>query len=461
MKLYFYGGAKEVTGANYLLEGDPNEKGQTTKLLIDCGLTQGTNKRERANYYPLPYDSKEIDALLITHAHVDHTGRVPYLYKLGFRAPIYSTLPTKDFAEELLIDSQGLLENEAYADGRDPLYALHDVVEVMDIWKGVKYHHPVRVKEFDIEFYDAGHILGSSFIKITANYPTGKKTIVFSGDIGNVKTPLVKDTEPLPEADYVVMEALYGDKLHKHTTDRKDILENVIEEAVTAGGVLMIPTFAMERTQELLYEINELTENMRIPKAPVFIDSPLAIKLLAIYKKYSDDPDYFDHEAIELFKQGDEIFNFPGLKFTLTAEQSKEINQVPSPKIIIAGSGMSEGGRIIHHEYRYLSDPKSTILFISYQSPGSLGRKVLDGEKIIKIFGSEVIVRCGVRQIGGYSAHGDQKKLFEWLQPMKSRIQKLYLVQSEDNAARAFANKARDELAIDAQIPEQGTVVEL
>ena len=461
MKLYFYGGAKEVTGANYLLEGDPNAKGQTTKLLIDCGLTQGTNKKERANYYSLPYDPKGIDALLVTHAHIDHTGKIPYLYKLGFRAPIYSTLPTKDFAEELLIDSQGLLEKEANVDGREPLYALHDVAEVMNIWKGVKYRTLIRIKEFDIEFYDAGHILGSSFIKITANYPVGKKTIIFSGDIGNVSTPLVKDTEPLPEADYVVMEALYGDKLHKHTTDRKDVLENTIEEAVTAGGVLMIPTFAMERTQELLYEINELTENMRIPRVPVFIDSPLAIKLLAIYKKYSDDPDYFDKEAINLFKQGDEIFNFSGLKFTLTTEQSKEINQVASPKIIIAGSGMSEGGRIIHHEYKHLGDPNSTILFISYQSPSSLGRKILDGEKVVKIFGREIVVRCRVRQIGGYSAHGDQKKLFEWLQPMKSRIQKLYLVQSEDNAARVFANKARDELAIDVKIPEQGTIVEL
>jgi len=235
----------------------------------------------------------------------------------------------------------------------------------------------------------------------------------------------------------------------------------VIEEAVTAGGALMIPTFAMERTQELLYEINELTENMRIPKVPVFIDSPLAIKLLAIYKKYSDNPDYFDNEAIELFKQGDEIFNFPGLKFTLTTEQSKEINKVALPKVIIAGSGMSEGGRIIHHEYRHLGDPKSTILFISYQSPGSLGRKILDGEKVVKIFGSEIVVQCRVRQIGGYSAHGDQNKLFEWLQPMKSCIQRLYLVQSEDNAAKVFANKVRDELAIDAQIPEQGMVVEL
>lgn len=469
MKLHFYGGAQAVTGANYLLEGEPNAKGETTKILIDCGLTQGTKKEEEGNYKPLPYDPKEIDALFITHAHVDHTGRVPYLYKLGFRGAIYSTHPTKDFAEELLIDSQGLLEKEAREDGHEPLYTLKDVADALDIWNGIKYHQPVRVKEFGVEFFDAGHILGSSFIKITENPGPAadgsetreKKTIVFSGDIGNIKTPLVKDTELLPEADHVVMEALYGDRLHEHTTDRKDILEDTIEEAVTAGGTLMIPAFAMERTQELLYEINELMENTRIPKTAIFIDSPLAIKLLAIYKKYSDDPEYFDQEAIELFKGGDEIFNFPGLKFTLTSEQSKEINDVPPPKIIIAGSGMSEGGRMIHHEYRYLGDPKSTMLFISYQSPGSLGRRILNGEKLVKIFGDEIVVRCRVRQIGGYSAHGDQAKLLSWLRPRKTRISKLYLVQSEDEAAEIFAGKVRDELAIDTQVPEPGTAVEI
>ncbi|MDD4930765.1 MAG: MBL fold metallo-hydrolase [Candidatus Colwellbacteria bacterium] len=463
MKLHFFGGAKSVTGANYLLEGNPNAKGETTKLLIDCGMTQGSKKESAANYEPFQYDPADIDALLITHAHVDHTGRIPFLYKSGFRGKIYSTAPTKDFAEELLIDSQGLLERDAEERGNPPLYTLRDVNESLDIWQGLRYHEKLRIKEFDIEFFDAGHILGSSFIKISAkDEVTDKvKTIVFSGDIGNVATPLVKDTEVIEEADYAVMEALYGDRLHEVATSRKDRLEDAIEEAVTAGGVLMIPAFAMERTQELLYEMNELVDNHRIPRVPIFIDSPLAIKLIAIYKKYSDDPDYFDPEAIALFKKGDEIFNFPGLKFTLTTEQSKEINAVPAPKIIIAGSGMSEGGRMIHHEYRYLSDPKSTLLFISYQSPYSLGRRILEGEKMVKIFGEDIIVRCRTNSIGGYSAHADQKKLLDWLRPMKGSLKKLFLVQSEEDTAGIFQTKVRDELAIDTEVPKQNMEVDL
>lgn len=465
MKLHFYGGAQSVTGANYLLEGEPNAKGETTKILIDCGLIQGIKKEENKNYEPFCYDPKSIHALLITHAHIDHTGRVPYLYKSGFRGKIYSTEPTKDFSEQLLIDSQGLLQKDAIIDKCDPLYSLQDVKEVMDIWERVKYRQSIRVREFDIEFFDAGHILGSSFIKIIENPPIknhgNKKTIIFSGDIGNIKTPLVKDTDLLPEADYVIMEALYGDKLHNHTVSRKDILEDTIEEAITSGGTLIIPAFAMERTQELLYEINELTENMRIPGVPVFIDSPLAIKLLAIYKKYSDNPDYFDDEAIKLFQKGDEIFNFPRLQFTLTTEQSKSINHVLPPKIIIAGSGMGSGGRIIHHAYRYLSDTKSTMLFISYQAPGSLGRKLLNGDKMVQVCGEDIIVRCKIKQINGYSAHGDQRKLLEWLSPMKTKIKKLFLVQSEDDAAKIFKDKVRDDLAIDAEIPEIGTIIKI
>lgn len=461
MKLKFFGGAQVVTGANYLLEATDSD-GKSVKILVDCGLSQGGGKSKEYNYEKFPYDPREVEAVLITHAHIDHTGRLPFLYRSGFRGKIFSTCPTRDFAEQLLIDSQGLLEKDAEKEGRKPLYSIRDVEDTMHLWTGFNYHQKIEIGPMTAEFFDAGHILGSSFIRITGPGDDGKqKTIIFSGDLGNTATPLVRDTERPEPADYIVMEALYGDKLHEEVLKRKDKLEDAIEETVTDGGVLMIPAFAMERTQELLYEINELTENRRIPRVPIFIDSPLAIKLIAIYKKYSDDPDYFDDEAISLFDKGDEIFNFPGLTLSLTTAQSKDINNVPAPKIIIAGSGMSEGGRMIHHEYRYLPDPKSTVLFISYQSPNSLGRKIMDGAKMVKIFGEDVIVRCKVKSIGGYSAHADQKKLLDWLRPARHSVQKVFLVQSETEAAGVFAVKVRDDLALDAKVPDDNEEVSL
>ncbi|MBI4993498.1 MBL fold metallo-hydrolase [Candidatus Wolfebacteria bacterium] len=451
MKLTFHGGARLVTGANYLIESG------AAKILVDCGLHQGASFCDKLNFEPFSYDPKTIDAVLITHAHIDHTGRLPRLYKDGFRGKIFSTAPTKDFGEHLLIDSEHVLSWESEKKNLPMLYSIDDINKTMQLWEGVKYHQKIKIKDLEVEFFDAGHILGSSFISVKSN---GKK-IIFSGDLGNVATPLVKDTETLEEADYVLIESTYGNRVHENIERRKDILEDAIEDTINAGGNLMIPAFAMERTQDLLFEFNELVEHGRIPKIPIFIDSPLAIKLTSVYKKYSQDPDYFDAESLALMKKGDVIFDFPGLKFTLTTEQSKEINDIKPPKVIVAGSGMSQGGRILHHEMRYLPDPKSTILFIGYQAKGSLGRRILNGEKSVRIFGEEVAVNCQVRQISGYSAHADRNKLVDWLRPARNSLKKVFVVQGDDDQSYPLAQKIVDELAVDATIPSQGDSIVL
>lgn len=442
MKLTFHGGAGQVTGANFLVSAGE------ARILVDCGLVQGGRFCEPHNCEPFPYEPASIAAVFVTHAHIDHTGRLPQLVKNGFKGTVYSTPPTRDFSELLLYDSEHVIRSELKREGLPPLYASEDVSALMERWEGVEYHQAVTVGPFTVTLYDAGHILGSSSIMVETE---GKK-IIFSGDLGNPPTPIIKPTEYVSGADYCVVESTYGNRVHEDFEQRKDLLEDAIEETVKAGGVLMIPAFAMERTQELLFELNGLVEQRRIPKVPIFIDSPLAIKLTAVYQKYQN---YFNQEAWNLIKSGDALFNFPGLRMTLTTEQSKEINDVPSPKVIIAGSGMSQGGRILHHERRYLSDPTSAILFIGYQAAGSLGRRIFDGAPTVTIFGEEVPVRCRRLAIGSYSAHADQPKLLAWVRHMRGLL-RAFVVQGEEEASAALAQKIRDELASDALVPKAG-----
>jgi len=453
MKITFCGGAQSVSGASYLIET------AHTKLLVDCGMFQGSRFTEQYNYDQFLFNPKTIDAVLITHAHIDHTGRLPKLCRSGFKGTIYATEPTLAFAHELLLDSEHLIRMEAEREGIEPFYNLDDVEHVFTHAKPVVYAEDHKLSdEISFRFFDAGHILGSAMVEVFG-HENGKTTkIVFSGDLGNVATPLLKPTHEEKVADYVVIESAYGNRLHEDWGPRKDILENVIEDTIRKGGTLMIPAFATERTQELLYELNELVEHGRIPKVPVFIDSPLAIKITELYKKYSA---FYSHEAAMLVKSGDEIFKFPGLKFTPTVEESKAINNVHPPKIILAGSGMSNGGRIIHHEQRYLPDPNSTLLIIGYQAKGSLGRQLLDGAKMVKILGADVLVRARITQISGYSAHADQKHLLEWIEPMRISLKKLFIVQGEQESAEALAQKVRDMYAIETAVPASGNSFEL
>ena len=438
-----------VTGSSYLLESGG------AKILIDCGLHQGGSFCEEHNFEPFPYNPKEIEAVFVTHAHIDHIGRLPQLVKAGFKGTIFSAPPTKDFAELLLLDSEHLLREEAEKKKKPPLYDTSDIIKTLGFWQKRKYHEIVAVGDFTVELFDAGHILGSASILVKAE---GKK-IVFSGDLGNNPAPFINPTEYIQEADYALVESAYGDRTHELLNQRKELVEDAIEETVRARGVLMIPAFAMERTQEMIFELNELVENGRIPRIPVFIDSPLAIKLTAVYQKYSADSEYFNPEALRLIQSGDAIFNFPGLRMTLTTEQSKEINNVPAPKVVVAGAGMSNGGRILHHELRYLPDPKSTLLIIGYQARGSLGRRILDGLKTVKIFGEEVPVNCKIKQVSGYSAHADQPQLLKWVEAMHGGLKKIFVVQGDPEASATLAQKIKDELALPAVTPSYGETV--
>ncbi|MEK7067118.1 MAG: MBL fold metallo-hydrolase [Patescibacteria group bacterium] len=449
IKLKFCGGAGIVTGACYFLETPK------TKILVDCGMFQGSRFSEILNEDKFPFDPKEIDAVLLTHAHIDHIGRLPKLLKEGFRGKIFGTPPTIDFARALLADAEHIMRMEAEKEGWQPIYSLKDVDAVFPLTEMVGYEQTIQISEdLSCRFQNAGHILGSSIIEVFVAKEDNKSTkIVFSGDLGNSPAPLLNKTKDIAEADYVIIESAYGDRMHGSRDETQGILEDVVEETIKAGGVLIIPSFATERTQELLYELNKLVENGRIPRVPVFIDSPLAIKITEIYKKY---PEFYNREAVQLIKSGDEIFNFPGLKFSETIEQSKQINAVHPPKIIVAGSGMSHGGRVLYHEKLYLPDPKSAILMIGYQIAGSIGRKLLDGEQIVRIHGADVHVRARVIQVSGYSAHADQKQLIQWLEPMRLPLKKVFVVQGEENASSVFAGLVMDKLAVSAVVPKLG-----
>ncbi|MBI2448290.1 MBL fold metallo-hydrolase [Candidatus Microgenomates bacterium] len=445
MRITFFGAAGRVTGSNYILETGGK------KIMIDCGLFQGNIDAEKKNHEPFAYNVPEVDAVIITHSHIDHIGRVPKLIKEGFYGTIYSTGPTKELSHIFLADELKIMKSDLQATGAPLLWEEEHLEKTISLWRTFEYHKPFAIGEAMVEFFDAGHILGSAIVRITCE----GKSIVFSGDLGNPPTPIVAATESPKIADYIVTESTYGDRLHEKKADSKLMLERAIEDTFTRKGVLLIPAFAMERTQELLFEINELVEHNRIPHTSVFIDSPLAIKATEIYKKYQA---YFNQTTKDIISSGDDIFRFPRLTMSRTSEESKQILNVPTPKMVIAGSGMSTGGRILFHERNYLSDPSTIMLFVGYQVRGTLGRRIKDGEKEVRVLGEDVAINAEIRAIEGYSAHGDQNQLFNWTASMCNtthKPHKVFITHGEQIPAETLGKRFQEELGLTIEIPEE------
>ncbi len=435
-----------VTGSCYLVEHE------STKLLVDCGMVQGEQFTDNTNYDPFPFDPTELDYVLITHAHIDHCGRIPRLVRQGFAGKIIATHATLDFVFLMLEDSAHVIQLDAELAGYPPLYTAEDVQATAKLFSGIDYHEVKKMGSITAEWFDAGHILGSAFIRLQA----GGKSIVFSGDLGNPPVPLLKPTESLPACDVLVIESTYGSRVHEAARERKLLLASAIYETVQMDGILLIPAFALERTQEILYELNDLVEHKDIPAVPIFIDSPLAIKATRIYPKYNQ---WFNQETQYLIESGDDIFKFNGLKFTSTVEESRSILHVKAPKVIMAGSGMLQGGRIRYHTRNYLADSKTQLLIVGYQVAGSLGRQLLDGEKKVVIDGETIRVGAKIRAIGAYSAHADQPKLLEWLATAPSKP-KIFITHGEMTQATALEAVLHKRF-YEATIPSSGQSTEL
>ena len=447
-KITFCGGTGSVTGSNFLLEID----GQ--KILVDCGLTQGVKLADDINWDSFPYNPKEIDILFITHAHVDHLGRVPKLIHEGFRGKIYSTKPTRGLALPMLEDTANILSSNTDLD-LDKMYTEANIKLALSLWEGFEYHHPIKITPLlEVSFLNAGHILGSAMILFTYN---GKK-ILFTGDLGNSPSPILPDTDRVTGIDYLIMESVYGDRNHESRDERRKNLEETIEDNYKRRGTLIIPTFSLERSQELLFELDSLVENKRIPVMPIFLDSPLAIRLTEVFKEFKN---YLNENAQNAMHHDKYLFDFPGLHNTLKSEESKMINSVPNPKIVIAGSGMSTGGRIVHHERHYLPDPNNTLLLTGYQAVGTPGRLIQEGVKTVRITGEDVVVRAHVVTITGYSGHKDSDGLLEFVEDTQETLQKVFVVMGEPKSAMFLVQKLRDNLGIEAFAPEQDSSVTL
>jgi metallo-beta-lactamase family protein len=452
-----------VTGSCYLLEVGSN------KILVDCGLFQGSKEIKERNYRNFPIPPSNIDFIILTHAHIDHSGLIPKLVKHGFNGRIIATSATVDLCEVMLPDCGHIQEMECERKNRknrragrkliEPIYTAEDGVRALKYFERVKYGDIIQITpEVTVRFVDAGHILGSSMIEVWVKEGEKETKLVFSGDIGNYDQPFINDPTLMFNADYVFMESTYGNRLHKHSNNKAEMLGQAIRDTYKKGGNLIIPAFAVGRTQDIVYEIAELQRNGEIPVLPIYIDSPMAIRTTQIFDRH---PNVYDEETTQLISEGNHPLRLKNLSFSVTAEDSRELNLKTDCNIIISASGMCDAGRIKHHLRHNLWRTESTILIVGYQAIGTLGRRLVDGEKHVRIHGEEVAVRAEIRNIDGYSAHADQNGLLEWLKQYKKQPRKVFLVHGEAEAAENLAGLIREQLNIPVEVPEYLQEIEL
>jgi len=458
MKLAFLGAARQVTGSSYFIETDG------LRVLVDCGIYQERPFLDR-NWDPFPVGPEDLDFLLLTHAHLDHSGLIPRLVSEGFSGTILTTAATADILSIALMDAAEIQEEDAATkrrrhakEGRTvdhptvPLYTIEDVQATMPLVEEVDYDSPVKLgRSASVRFLDAGHILGSAMIELTLGEGAAARTLVFSGDIGQWDMPFVRDPSLFESADYVVMESTYGDREHEDRDRIDELLGQTIRETAAAGGNVVIPTFAIERAQDLMFHLSRLVYNKAIPPLPVYLDSPMAREVTQAFERHDE---FYDEEARRLIASGRNPFRFPGLTIVRTTEQSKAINSARGPAVIMAGSGMVTGGRIKHHIAQNIGRPESTILFVGYQARETLGRQILEGAQEIRILGRTVPVRAKVAKINGFSAHADRHGLSRWLDGFKSPPRRLFVTHGDADVAAKLAERVRQERRWTVELPE-------
>ncbi len=463
IRLSFYGGAHNVTGSRYLLETN------NIRFLVDCGLYQERKFRYR-NWEPFAFDPGSLDAVLLTHAHVDHCGLIPKLVRDGFRGRIYCTDATADITKIILLDAAHLQEEDAAFKKRRherekrkgpypevPLYTTEDAEASFPLFSPVAYQEVVQVGEgIKASFHDAGHVLGSSMIKITVSQGGETRTLLFSGDVGRWDRPILRDPSVFKEIDYAVMESTYGNRIHDEPPDIGDSLAEIINSTYKAGGNIIVPSFALQRSQEVLYYMNELLMDDEIPDIPVYLDSPMAIRITNVFKQHRE---LFDMEMSQLIHEKKSPFNFPGLEMVETAEESKTLNDIRGTVMIIAGSGMCTGGRVKHHLKTNIVRPESTILFVGYQAIGTLGRSIVDGAKTVRIHGQRYPVRARIAQIHGFSSHADRDELLRWVSGISPR--RVFIVHGEAKSVKEFGRFLRQETGWKVSTPMYGESVVL